>query len=484
MRWRVLDHAPDWLVTLHATGVGCKKRAVRVAYVKSKSVTFKGKDYTSFTELAAQYGANYSNFTRRYRSGWTLEQALGLAPAPKRKAHNAAQLSSSSESFSSIREASTKLGIEEGTISARLRGGWSVEEALEMAVPPERKPRPGVAVLCEEVEFPSVAAFARRYKKNETRTRKRLELGWSPEQAVDLVLSPPRFRDQSGAARDHAWTGQTISKEGHTVPNAAPGSYRLYVITNQSNGKQYVGVTTNDIKARLRGHWQMVSVGRHSKLYNAMRRALRDGEKNNFTVELLRDDAQDFSDLQRQEIEEIERRGTVSNGYNTAEGGSIGTSKPITIDGETHPSFQAAANYFGIDERVFAIRIGRLGWSPEKAAGLIERDRYQHHQIDVKGLSFNSLQQAAEHFRLEYKVVYSRFTKSGWTIEQALELSPAPASSRSRGIEVVINGNGYPSIARAAKDYGVQDGSVTYRMREKGETAEQAINHLAARRGQ
>ncbi len=448
--------------------------------MKSKNIVFRGKTYRSLKKLASEYEANYPNLPRRYRLGWTLEQALGLAPAPKRKAHNATQLTSSIGAFSSIRDASSKLGIKEQTISKRLRDGWPVDEALGLAPPPERKPRSGVAVLCEEVEFPSVAAFARRYKKNETQTRKRLELGWSPEQAVDLVPSPPRFRDQSGAARDHAWTGKTISKEGHTVPNVAPGSYRLYVITNQSNGKQYVGVTTNDIKARLRGHWWMVSVGRHSKLYNAMRRALRDVEKNNFTVELLRDDAQDFSDLQRQEIEEIERRGTVSNGYNTAEGGSIGTSKPITIDGETHPSYQAAANYFGIDERVFAIRIGRLGWSPEKAAGLTERDRYQHHQIDVKGLRFNSLQQAAEHFGIEYKVVHSRYTKSVWTIEQALELAPPPESSRTRGIEVVVNEKVYPSIAKAAEDYGINDGSVTYRMREKSETAEQAINHLVA----
>ena len=78
----------------------------------------------------------------------------------------------------------------------------------------------------------------------------------------------------------------------------------------------------------------MVRVGRHSKLYNAMRKAGRASKKETFIIELIQNDAKDFAQLQEQEIAEIDRRGTINNGYNTAAGGSIGTSKQILIDGE------------------------------------------------------------------------------------------------------------------------------------------------------
>ena len=201
-----------------------KNRCLLGAKVKSKNIVFRSKTYRSLKKLASEYEANYPNLARRYRLGWTLEQALGLALPPDRKAHNATQLLSSSGSFSSIRDASKKLRINEQTIAARLRAGWSVDEAIGLALPSERKPRSGVTVLCAGEEFPSVSALARHYKKNDIRTRKRLNSGGSPEQAVDLTPAPPRYREQSGAARDHAWTGKTISEEGHTVPSTVSGS--------------------------------------------------------------------------------------------------------------------------------------------------------------------------------------------------------------------------------------------------------------------
>ena len=441
-------------------------------------ITFRNTVFSSLKELAATYEANYWNLARRLRSGWSIEQALGLKEKPSRKAHNARYLVSKAGRFSSIREAAKKLGLQEATITNRLRLGWSVDEALGLTAPPMIEPVRN-RIVCEGQEHPSIASLARHYGKNNGMVYKRLRSGWTPEQAVDIDPSPPRFRDELGAARDHAWTHKIKTDDGRTLPVTVPGAYLLYVIRNTTNGREYVGITTNNLKSRLRGHWRMVRVGRHSKLYNAMRKAEK--TKDAFKIELIRDDANDFVELQEQEVAEIERRGTIRHGYNTAAGGAIGTSKEITIDGELFPSQGAAANFYGIDPTIFGMRIHRLGWSPEKAAGITDRQPYQRHHVEVQERLFSSLKKAAEHFGMDYKLVHSRYDRRGWTLEQSLDLSPPPDTAVTRGKAVRVEGIEFSSIAAASRHFNVLSGSVRKRMKDKEESTEEAIKALRNR---
>ena len=443
-------------------------------------ITFRGTTYSSVRKLAAAYGAHYGNVVRRLRSGWSIEQALGLSAPPSRKAHNAEKLVSKSGQFSSIREAAKTFGIKEATIANRLRLGWSVDEALGLVAHPKPDPIRN-RVVCAGHEHSSTASFAKHYGQNVVRVRKRLLSGWTPEQAVDLESSPPRFRDEKGAQRDHAWTHKVITKEGSLLPATVSGAYRLYAIRNTQNGKEYVGITTNDLKARLRGHWRLVRIGRHSKLYNAMRKAEQANNKKAFVIELIRYDAKDFTELQEQEIAEIERRDTVRNGYNTAAGGSIGTSKQVLINGELFPSQQAAATFYGIDPQVFSLRITRLGWSPEKAADITEHQQYQHHKVEVRGQVFGSLKEAARHFGMDYGLVHSRYVTNGWTVEESLDLAPAPNTAKFRRQAVSIDGIEFPSTAEASRHFGVKPRSVRNRIKKKGESAEDAIKALRSR---
>jgi hypothetical protein len=48
-----------------------------------KRITCEGIVYDSILALAAAYGASEGNVARRLRSGWTPEQAVGIAPKPK-----------------------------------------------------------------------------------------------------------------------------------------------------------------------------------------------------------------------------------------------------------------------------------------------------------------------------------------------------------------------------------------------------------------
>lgn len=439
---------------------------------KATGLQIDGKHFVSIKDACKNFGLHESTVARRLRTGWTLEQAFNKAPKPARIAHNRRQLKTKFGKYSSLRDAAKATGIEETTIQARLARGWSVEQALEQTSKPLKENK-GNEIYCEGVLFKSIAAFARAYGKNYIRIAKRLMRNWTPEQAVDIHPAPPRFRNHHGHARSHMWKEPTVI-DGKLKMGAPAGSFRLYVIKNTKNNKEYVGITTNDLKARLRGHRRQAKKGTRSPLYNAMR---KHGEKN-FFIDLIRDDATGFVDLQNQEVAEIELRKTRINGYNTAAGGAIGTSKSIEIDGKTFPSQQAAAIYYLIDPAVFNLRLGRLGWSPEEAAEIKKR-RFNRIKFEVDGRNFKSLKSAAEALGIEYKLAHDRYNKKKWSLREALGIDPPP---RVASKPIDYKGEVYASIADFARAHRLEADTVSARL-AKGDSLERSIRPAASGKG-
>jgi len=440
----------------------------------TKKIIFQGREFSSLKALAAEFQVNYGNVVRRVRTGWTLEQALDIEPAPRRTAHNSVILKTTKGNFTSIRAASEAYGIQEGTLAKRLRDGWSVSEAVGDVKKQIRHPNRGNTVICDGKSYDSIWALADAFNVNRKRTSKRLRSGWSPEQAVGLQAAPPRFRNQDGSARDHAWTGKILTSTGETVPVSAIGSYSLYLIKDKKQKTEYVGITTGDIKRRLRGHWNMVHRGRHSKLYNAMRKAEAEGRKDDFEISLLRDDAQSFEELQVQEQEEIAKRDAINCGLNTAQGGSLGTPNPIVVDGEQFISQQAAAEYFGIDPHNFNQRMSKLGWTPEQAAGLDDSKVYGI-EVNIGGVTYNSINSACSELGKSYKKVIARISDYNWSIEQAFDLAPPPPPKKpSNSTQLSTSIGDFQSIADAAQATGIKMGTIANRLRS-GWTPDQAV---------
>lgn len=439
-----------------------------------KRVTVEGTDYPNVRAAAEVYGLAHGNVTRRLLHGWTIEQAFELEPPPQRKAPNATKLVTEKGVFNSIRDAANAYGLLESTLSKRLRLGWSDKQAVGDEQPPIKRTGRGKRIICENKIYPSINELADAYGVNRVRTRKRLLGGWTPEEAVDVVPPPPRFRNQDGSVRDHAWTSKTITKHGETVPVSASGKYTLYLLTDTKTGREYVGITTGDIKTRLRGHWSLVNKGRKSKLYNRMRKAMEEGRSEDFIIETLRDDARSFEELQEQEYQEIKKRNTIKNGFNTAEGGSLGTPSPIIVEGREFISKLAAAQYYGVDPYNFNQRINKLGWTPEQAAGL---DPEKNFGIDVEvgGKKYSSISQACTALGKNYKRVHARLNKHGWTLEQAFDLTPAPQSRKpSNSMRIISSIGEFESIGDASKAAAVKPATIASRLR-KGWTHDEAL---------
>lgn len=100
-------------------------------------------------------------------------------------------------------------------------------------------------------------------------------------------------------------------------------AFEVYCITNQANGKRYVGVTVNGYENRFANHIWHSRKERSScrALHNAMRKYGQDA----FRVELLQT-ADSWEHMNQLEREWIARLSTISpSGYNLTDGGDAGT---------------------------------------------------------------------------------------------------------------------------------------------------------------
>jgi hypothetical protein len=369
-------------------------------------------------------------------------------------------------------DAAEHFGISLSVLTARIESGWPPDEAVGL-VSHKRRPKTVNAVVCEGKTYPNRWALAQAYGKKEQLVAKRLRSGWTPEQAVEIAEPPPRYRDRYGNARGRVWREVEIVDDTQ-YPVTDLGEYKLYLITNKINGKEYVGITINALWQRFNGHKAATKKGLKAKLYNAMRRYGAD----NFSIQLVRRDARSFSELQQQEIAEIAARGTIKGGYNVSPGGSVGTPDSIKVGNIVFPSKGAAAEYFGVTVAAFNLRISRLGWTPEQAAEIEPRGKFARRKFVIEGKTYHSLSQVADAYSIDYKLLWSRVRSHGWPIEQALEIAPPPESAKARGIPVVAFGNEYPSLDACARANGVVAGSLWLRVSKYGQSPEDAIRHL------
>lgn len=432
-----------------------------------------GKTYESLLDAAAHYKVNPSTLARRLRYGWTNEQAVGLEEKPTRIG-SAKKVVYKGVTYPNLKHLAEAFGKNAEMLRRKIRDGHSVDEALTERVE-KRISANAKAIEFNGKSYPSIQTLVDEYRVKASVFNRRIKRGWTMEQALDVVDAPPRFRNFEGHARDTKWKNERSTATGvEPVPDAE--GYKLYLIRNKKSPKQYVGITIGSLDARLKQHFSAVRRGRKGALQNAINFY---GEEN-FTIELISNNARSFEELQDLEINEIAKRDCIKNGYNSAYGGSLGTSKKITVNGRTFPSFAQAAEHYGIDVAVFSLRITRLKWTPEEAVGLIERNWSGKSKLmKVDDIEFGSIRQAAIHFGKKIALVYARL-ENGWTLKQALDLESSPKTVKFTGKEIHAFGKTYKSISAAAADLGISAEPFRLRMK-RGLTSEEAF-HLARKK--
>jgi len=103
---------------------------------KLRPITCSQGEFDSIKSASKHFGVATSTIQGRLSKGWSMDEALGIVERAKRTTGK--KLVSSAGTFSSLRDAASKLGIKAENISNRLSLGWTVDEALEITLhPPE-----------------------------------------------------------------------------------------------------------------------------------------------------------------------------------------------------------------------------------------------------------------------------------------------------------------------------------------------------------
>ena len=414
-----------------------------------KSILCNGHQFDSITTLSHHFGISKQKVTRRLAGGWTPEQAVGIVPPRKRSGSTGKPLLFEGVRYGSLVAAAEAMGLDPKRIASRVAKGYAPEDALRGNL--KGRTGPGKAIEFRGEVYRSREQLCSQFGQHWRNVQKRVNRGWTMEQALQIEPAPPRFRDFEGHAREHKWKEVRVA-EGKFEPVPDLQGYKLYLVTNALNQKVYVGLTIGPLENRLKQHFAAARRGRKSAFSNAIRKY---GEQA-FKIELLSTNARTYDELQELEVLEIAKRDAIRNGYNTALGGSIGTSKAITIAGKTYQSYAGAAEAHGVDPVVFGLRVSRLKWTPEEAAGIAEK-RWAGKSIPifVAGKTYGSVGEAAKFYGQILGTVHSRYRIKGWTIEQSLGIAPPPHRARPSAKGASILGIEYESISDAAAAVGV-----------------------------
>lgn len=158
--------------------------------------SFDGKKYKykSNAEAGRAHGIKPGTLSLRLKKGWSIEQALGLIPPPI-NANTKKPVTINGDQFKSITEAITHYGLTKSLVYSRLGKGWTIEQALGVDEPPPEKKRKGKSVQLnintQTLAFPSITAAAKYFNLDSKLVLQRIRsYQWTVEQALGLDNPP------------------------------------------------------------------------------------------------------------------------------------------------------------------------------------------------------------------------------------------------------------------------------------------------------
>ncbi len=153
------------------------------------------RNFNSIADLARFYNLPIATVMQRLvKLNWTPEEAVGLVPPRKWVHPNHAitmTIDGKEQHFQSKAEVARKYGIKRwSTVAKRIKKGWSVEQALDIAEPPENKFAPveiQVRINGKEIIYSNQTAAAKAHGISFKKVSARRKLGWSLEEALEII---------------------------------------------------------------------------------------------------------------------------------------------------------------------------------------------------------------------------------------------------------------------------------------------------------
>ena len=401
-----------------------------------KALIYRGRRYSSITAFALAFNQKpHTVFARIERSKWTLAQAIGDEDGPVseirgRRRRTTVITKSGKKVFGTFKEAAEWCGVDRRVAHARMKLGWTLEQALEQEDPPEQAYAGyGIIYLVRNkvdgrcYVGQTMQRLKRRWKGH---LRSAQNGASTPLAAAMRKCGAEKFVVESlevasNRADLNRLEGKWIKKLGTLVPNG-------YNATDGGSGNvkgvhvEYGGVVYGSY-TQLAGCFGLDS--------ETLRIRLKKGVDLRTAVET--------GNLHHQEC---------------------------VVDGKTFRSRAAAAKHYGVTTQKVSHRMKR-GWTFRQALGIDKRkpSKTAPKTIRINGQIFPSFVAAAKHFGLDPQTTQARVSK-GWTLKEAFNLKPRKKKTIfHNSLPVTVAGVEYPSIAEACRAYDQPISRVQMRLR-------------------
>ena len=455
-------------------------------------IEYKGKTYSSIKALVEAEGVvSYKAVSGRLDSGWPLEKAL---KTPGR------EITYKGTTYPMLKDLVEAEGVVSlGSFHTRRTLGWSLEEAL-------KTPLKDTSVTYQKKTYPSLEALAEAEGVVSVGTVvSRLGSGWpiekalktpAQEQALDRAVpvykgkSYPTWNDLVEAESDIPFATvdsrlrlgwplekalkKPVEKQRPKIPIRTKYKGKTYNTLAELVSEEGV-VPYSVVNTRLRLGWKLHDALKTPKENRINRVFNVDGKTYENLSMLAKAYKLPYTTVMSRARSKYSDREIVYGRPRKKRKNTGDVARhPIVIAGKSYPSKTAAARHFGIQTSTFNYRLS-AGFSPEQAAGLVQKTQRAGEKrgpkgtVIVKGQVFPSMSKAASHFGVSESRTHYRMRK-GATPEQALGLE-----RYSTAFSIEFRGKMYESQKALAEAHGLDGDLVGKRMRILGWTLEEAL---------
>lgn len=343
----------------------------------SKKVEVFGREFKSMTEACNYYGVKSATVSARMKKGMSLEDALVSKSVPKNRPKKPVVFKGIE--FECEDDLYKFYGVSRNTVSYRMKKkGMSFEEALTHS----GNITTGQKVTINNKEFDSIAEACRFYDLNYNSVMKRINRGSSIEEAI---LTPVHTR-------------AILDINGVKYNNLDEISHKYNIPRNKLS----------------------------NLIYN-------EGMSAEEAVGVL--------------VEEY----------------------IIVFEGKEFTSVAEVCNHYGVNKNMVYSRLS-CGWSLVDA--IKSPSGYPNSiPVVIDGVEFRTIKEACKYNNVSYGMVMSRIYEKGMPVEEAIKTPKIP----SNRISVSVLGKDFISIKHACLYHEVKYSMVKYHMKERGISAEEAI---------
>ena len=416
-------------------------------------VKVKGRDkiFCSRTAACRAFGMKVKNVEARLKYGWTLEQALGIEERP-----TVIKYKVNSKSYASLESLARDFNLLPRTVYGRLKAGWTIQQAVDIEPPPDTKTRKRIKVKGEW--FHSVSDAARKYGLKPSTVLSRIRKGWSVEQALELDKAPSNRKAKC------EYCGRNPHVFNETVVKVN-GEAKVFCSFRAACREFGVGFTTarerkNSLGWSLEQALGIEAPPKHAKHVYGLVYAVTHTESG---MQYIGQTKQRLNRRWRNHCETAEKEPT-SCKYAAKE-----QKRPLIAAIREHGRNAFTVEVIDEADSIHELNEKERYWIDELKTR--SPDGYNDtgggggcvnvrgKKVTVQGKEFDSIADAAEHYGCNLETVYSRVNREGWTLEQVFDLKPRYQNRNTTGFPIDFEYDGvsysYSSLAEAARSHGV-----------------------------